>query len=69
MILSFDAFIIKCRILDEACRQWCEGIDTAPERRDGLFFQEFFEETFSNQERCENKQKSTKPPVKDTGAR
>jgi|GEM_PF-902481 len=43
-ILSFDDFVTKCRMLDEACRQWCAFIDEAPERRDGEYFTEFFAE-------------------------
>ena len=34
----------KC--LNEACRQWCEFIDEAPERRDGIGFSDFFYEVF-----------------------
>lgn len=30
----------KC--LNEACRQWCEFIDEASERRDGIGFSDFF---------------------------
>ena len=32
----------KC--LNEACRQWCEFIDEASERRDGIGFSDFFYE-------------------------
>jgi len=42
--LPFDEFVTKCRMLDEACRQWCAFIDEAPERRDGEHFTEFFNE-------------------------
>lgn len=42
--LAFEDFVQKCRMLDEACRQWCDFIDEAPERRDGEFFTEFFED-------------------------
>lgn len=41
-LMSFDDFISKCRVLDEACRQWCAFIDEYPERRDGNLFTEFF---------------------------
>ena len=34
----------KC--LNEACRQWCEFVDEAPERRDGIGFSDFFYEVF-----------------------
>lgn len=43
-ILPFDDFVSKCRMPDEACRQWCAFIDEAPERRDGERFTEFFNE-------------------------
>lgn len=43
-ILSFDDFVAKCRIMDEACRQWCDFIDEAPERRNGHLFTEFYAE-------------------------
>lgn len=43
-LLSFDDFIKKCRMMDEACRQWCDFIDEAPERRDGVSFTEFYED-------------------------
>lgn len=29
-------------VLEEACRQWCDCIDDAPERKDGEGFAEFF---------------------------
>ena len=31
-------------IVDEACRQWCDFIDEAPERRTGEGFAQFFYE-------------------------
>ena len=37
-------------ILEEACRQWCEFIDEAPERKDGEGFAEFFFEIFEDKE-------------------
>lgn len=37
-------------VLEEACRQWCEGIDGAPERSDGIGFAEFFFKIFSEKE-------------------
>lgn len=40
--LSYDDFITKCRMMDEACRQWCAFIDEAPNRRDGILFTEFY---------------------------
>ena len=47
--LSFKDFVEQCRMMDEACRQWCAFIDESPERRDGLLFTEFYAEI------CENK--------------
>jgi len=44
IILSFDDFVTKCRMLDEACRQWCDFIDESPERRGGEYFTEFYAE-------------------------
>ena len=29
-------------VLEEACRQWCDGIDNSPERKDGEGFVLFF---------------------------
>ena len=29
-------------LLDEACRQWCDGIEDAPERLSGKGFSHFF---------------------------
>ena len=37
-------------ILEEACRQWCEFIDEAPERKNGEGFAEFFFEVFEEKE-------------------
>ena len=34
--------------LEEACRQWCELIDDAPERRNGEGFAHFFYEIFDD---------------------
>ncbi len=34
-------------VLDEACRQWCDMIDEAPERLDGIGFSNFFKEIFN----------------------
>ena len=42
-ILSFKDFTTKCRMMDEACRQWRDFIDESPERRDGNLFTEFYE--------------------------
>ena len=36
----------KC--LNEACRQWCEFIDEAPERKNGEGFAHFFYEVFDD---------------------
>lgn len=36
----------KC--LNEACRQWCEFVDEAPERRNGKDFAHFFYEVFDD---------------------
>ena len=33
-------------VLEESCRQWCEFIEEAPERKDGTGFAEFFHEIF-----------------------
>ena len=35
-------------ILEEACRQWCDCIDDAPERKDGAGFAKFFYEIFED---------------------
>lgn len=35
-------------ILEEACRQWCDNIENAPERKDGEGFAEFFYEIFED---------------------
>lgn len=32
------------KYLEEACRQWCDFIDEAPERKDGIGFADFYEE-------------------------
>lgn len=37
-------------ILEEACRQWCEFINDAPERKDGEGFADFFFEIFEEKE-------------------
>lgn len=37
-------------ILEEACRQWCDCIDEAPERKDGEGFADFFYEIFADKE-------------------
>lgn len=37
-------------ILEEACRQWCDIIDEAPERKDGEGFASFFYEIFADKE-------------------
>lgn len=42
--LSYYDFITKCRMMDEACRQWCVFIDESPERRDGTLFTEFYDD-------------------------
>lgn len=34
-------------ILEEACRQWCDLIEDAPERKDGVGFAQFFYEIFN----------------------
>ena len=33
-------------LLEEACRQWCDLLGDAPERKDGEHFAEFFFEVF-----------------------
>lgn len=37
-------------VLEEACRQWCDCIDDAPERKDGEGFAHFFYEIFADKE-------------------
>lgn len=37
-------------ILEEACRQWCDFLDEAPERKDGEGFADFFFEVFEEKE-------------------
>lgn len=37
-------------VLEEACRQWCDIIDEAPERKDGEGFANFFYEIFADKE-------------------
>ncbi len=37
-------------VLEEACRQWCDIIDEAPERKDGEGFANFFYEVFADKE-------------------
>ncbi len=37
-------------VLEEACRQWCDMIDEAPERKDGEGFANFFYEIFADKE-------------------
>jgi uncharacterized membrane-anchored protein YjiN (DUF445 family) len=42
--LPLNEFIVQHKVLDEACRQWCDFINEAPERQDGIGFTEFYEE-------------------------
>lgn len=37
-------------VLKEACRQWCDIIDEAPDRKDGEGFANFFYEIFADKE-------------------
>lgn len=37
-------------VLEEACRQWCDFIEDAPERKDGEGFADFFYEIFADKE-------------------
>lgn len=37
-------------VLEEACRQWCDFMDEAPERRSGEGFAEFFHEIYEEKE-------------------
>lgn len=37
-------------VLEEACRQWCDGLADAPERADGEGFAYFFYEIFQEKE-------------------
>lgn len=39
------------KALEESCRQWCEFIEDAPERKDGEGFAEFFYEIFEEKEK------------------
>lgn len=48
-------------ILEEAARQWCDGLSSAPERADGEDFADFFYEIFEQKQQeymelfsCEN---------------
>ena len=38
-------------VLEEACRQWCNFIEEAPERKDGEGFANFFYEIFEDKEK------------------
>ena len=38
------------RVLEEACRQWCDFVEDAPERKDGAGFSDFFYEIFAEKE-------------------
>lgn len=38
-------------VLEEACRQWCNFIEDAPERKDGEGFADFFYEVFEDKEK------------------
>lgn len=38
-------------VLEESCRQWCDGIENAPERKDGEGFADFFYEIFEDKEK------------------
>lgn len=38
------------RVLNEACRQWCDLMEEAPERKDGEGFSDFFYEIFAEKE-------------------
>lgn len=37
-------------VIEEACRQWCDFIDEAPERKDGEGFAKFFYDIFKEKE-------------------
>lgn len=37
-------------LMEEACRQWCDLLEDAPERKDGERFAEFFFEVFEAKE-------------------
>ena len=54
-------------VLEEACRQWCEFIEEAPERRDGEGFADFFYDIFKDKEKeyMENAKSSVKKKHKD----
>ena len=61
-------------ILEEACRQWCDFIDEAPERASGEGFAQFFYEIFEMKEQdymedlgiqYENIQPESDAPEKD----
>lgn len=38
-------------VLEETCRQWCDCIEEAPERKDGEGFADFFYEVFEDKEK------------------
>ena len=54
------------RALDESCRQWCEFIEEAPERKDGEGFADFFYEIFEQKEQEWKEQNSN---LKESGKR
>ena len=43
-MLSKGQFIQRARMMDEACRQWCDLIEECRERADGQGFTEFYHE-------------------------
>ena len=43
-MLSKSQFIQRARMMDEACRQWCDLIEECRERADGQGFTEFYHE-------------------------
>ena len=43
--------LIFNRVIEEACRQWCDLIEDAPERKSGNGFSDFFYEIFEEKEK------------------
>lgn len=48
---SKEKKVVFDMILEEACRQWCDCLDDAPERKYGEGFANFFYEIFEDKEK------------------